>query len=79
MIEQKGMTFDHDFGYHFHLFSSLLKKVKKKRRMNSKYRDQNLYLSARSNNILEPYFSNIIFLKGIFKRVLAFTLPKNHK
>ena len=24
-IEQKGMTFDHDFVYYFHLFSSLLK------------------------------------------------------
>ena len=26
MIEQKGMTFDHDFGYYFPLFFSLLKK-----------------------------------------------------
>jgi len=26
MIEQKGMAFDHDFGYSFPLFSSLLKK-----------------------------------------------------
>ena len=26
MIEQKGMTFDHDFGYSFHLSYSLLKK-----------------------------------------------------
>ena len=25
-MEQKGMTFDHDFGYYFPLFSSLLKK-----------------------------------------------------
>ena len=25
-IEQKGITFDHDFGYSFHLLSSLLKK-----------------------------------------------------
>jgi hypothetical protein len=25
-IEQKGMTFDHDFGYSFPLFSSLLQK-----------------------------------------------------
>ena len=25
-IEQKGMTFDYDFGYSFPLFSSLLKK-----------------------------------------------------
>jgi len=27
-IEQKGMTFDHDFGYSFPLFSALLKKRK---------------------------------------------------
>ena len=26
MIEQKGITFDHDFSYSFLLFSSLLKK-----------------------------------------------------
>ena len=26
LIEQKGMTFDHDFGYSFPLFASLLKK-----------------------------------------------------
>ena len=26
VIEQKGMTFDHDFGYSFRLFSFLLKK-----------------------------------------------------
>ena len=26
MIEQKGMTFDHNFGFYFPLFSSLLKK-----------------------------------------------------
>ena len=26
VIEQKGMTFDHDFGYSFSIFSSLLKK-----------------------------------------------------
>ena len=25
-IEQKGINFDHDFGYSFHLLSSLLKK-----------------------------------------------------
>jgi hypothetical protein len=25
MIEQKGLTFDHDFGYSFPLFSSLIK------------------------------------------------------
>ena len=47
-IEQKGMTFNHDFGYSFTLFSSLLKGGKKKRRMNSKNRDQNVCLSAQS-------------------------------
>ena len=42
------MTFDHDFGYSFPIFSSLLKKGKKKRRMSSKNRDQKSCLSARS-------------------------------
>ena len=31
MIEQKGMTFDHDFGYSFILFSSLLKKEERRK------------------------------------------------
>ena len=36
-IEQKGMAFDHDFGYSYTLCSYLLKKEgRKKRRMNSK-------------------------------------------
>ena len=40
-IEHKDMTFDHDFGYSFPLFSSLLKKRgMKKRRMNMKNRDK---------------------------------------
>jgi hypothetical protein len=30
MIEQKGMTFNHDFGYSFSLSSSLLKKEKRR-------------------------------------------------
>ena len=30
-IEQKGMTFYHDFGYSFVLFSSLLKKRKEEK------------------------------------------------
>ena len=48
-IEQKGITFDHDFGYSFPLFSSLLKKRgKNKRRINSKNRDQKSCLSAPS-------------------------------
>ena len=44
MIEQKGMTSNHDFGYSFPLFSSLLKK--QKRRMNNK--NFKYCLSARS-------------------------------
>ena len=62
MIEQKGMTFDHNFGYSFPLFSSLLKKRgQKKRRMVSK--NQELCLSARSP--LTAYlwtFSVLVFL-----------------
>ena len=42
------MTLDHDFGYSFLLFSSLLKRGKKKRRINSKNGDQKSCLSARS-------------------------------
>ena len=50
MIEQQeGMTFGHDFGYSFPL--SLLKRGKKKRRMNRKYRDQKSCLSAQSTKI----------------------------
>ena len=30
-IEQKGMTFDHDFGYSLPLFSSLLKKKERRK------------------------------------------------
>ena len=35
-IEQKGMTFDHDFGYLFEFFSSLLKKRKEEKENNAK-------------------------------------------
>ena len=42
------MTFDHGFNYYFPLFSSLLKKGKKKGRMNIKNRDQKSCLSVRS-------------------------------
>jgi hypothetical protein len=43
MIEQKGMTFDHDFGYSFPLFLFPPKKRgKKKRRMYSTNREQKL-------------------------------------
>ena len=31
VIEQKGMTFDHDFGYSFSFFSSLLKKERREK------------------------------------------------
>ena len=31
LIEQKGMTFDHDFGYSFPLSSSLLKKERRRK------------------------------------------------
>jgi hypothetical protein len=31
VIEQKGMTFDHDLGYSFPLFSSLLKKEERRK------------------------------------------------
>ena len=49
LIEQKGMTFNHDFGYSFLLFSSLLK-IEERRREEwiSKNRDQKSCLSARS-------------------------------
>ena len=56
-IEQKGMTFEHDFGYSFHLFSSLLKKERRKRRMNSKVRDEKSCLSARSSKDLNVSFN----------------------
>ena len=49
LIEMKGMTFDHDFGYSFPLFSSLLKNTgKKKRRKKLQNRHQNSCLSVRS-------------------------------
>ena len=53
MIEQKGMPFDQDFGYSLPFSLPSKKRGKKKRRMNSKNRDQshaflldlNLYIS----------------------------------
>ena len=54
--EQKGMAFDHNFGYYFTLFSSLLKKGKKKRTMNIKNRGQKSCLSARSIQIISNFF-----------------------
>jgi len=49
MIEQKGMAFDHDFGFYFSPFLIPFKKRwKKKRRMNSKNRDKKSCISARS-------------------------------
>ena len=54
MIEQKGMTKNHDFGYSFPLFSYLLEKEgrsKENQRMNSKSRDFKSCLSARSTRM----------------------------
>ena len=48
-IEQKGMTFDPDFGYSFPLFSSLLKKGKGNGEESRKNRDEKSCLSARSS------------------------------
>ena len=51
-MEQKGMTFDPDFCYFILLFSSLLKKIgKRKREWSSKNRDQKSYLSVPSTTI----------------------------
>ena len=59
----KGMNVVYDFGCSYPLFSSLLKKRgKKKRRMNSRNRDQKSCLSARSNccyETLETKLDNI--------------------
>ena len=60
-IEQKGITFDHDFDYSFPLFSSLLKKSgKKKRRMNKQSRGKKACLSARS-----PLKENRCYIYGV--------------
>ena len=48
VIEKKDMTFDHDFGCSFPLFSSLLKKGRIKGELSSKNRDQKSCLSPRS-------------------------------
>ena len=62
-IEQKGMPFDHGFGYSFLLFSFLLKKrQKRKRERRSKNRDQKSCLSARSTKV---YKYNVIYFKII--------------
>ena len=45
LIEQKGMTFDHDFGYSF--IFTLKKEGRRKGEYNSKNYDQNSCLSAR--------------------------------
>ena len=50
LIEQKGMTFDHDFSYSFPHFSSLLKNREEKRRIKQKNPNQKACLSARSYN-----------------------------
>ena len=65
-IEQKGITFDHDFGYSLPLFSSLLKKREEEKKMKSKNHDQKSCFSARSNNstALRNLGSSMIFLMG---------------
>ena len=50
LIEQKGMTFDNDFGYSFPLFSS------RKGEYICKNRDQRSCLSARSNSLCKKFF-----------------------
>ena len=47
IIEQKGMTFDHDFCYYFPRLFLPKKRGKVKRRMNNKNPDQKSCLSAR--------------------------------
>ena len=54
-------SFDHDFGYSLPLLSSPLNIVKKKRRINCKYHDQNECLSARS-----PYMYSFFSFKCFF-------------
>ena len=83
-IEQKGMTFDNDFRYYCPLFSFLLKKGKKKRRMNTKNHDQKSCLSARSTidkvdfNLFLLIFSTHFFIKSHKKRCsnMPFLLKK---
>ena len=54
-IEQKGIIFDHDFGYYFSLLSSVLKKEgRRKEESISTNRDQRSCLSAPS-----CYYDNI--------------------
>ena len=62
-IEQEGMTFDHNFGCSLPLLSSLLKKRgEKKRRMNSKNRDQKSCISARSFVVFQCIEKKLTFL-----------------
>ena len=80
-IGQKDMTFGHDFGYSFPVFSSLLKKRgKKKRRMNIKNRDQKTCLSARSfddDKIYLQIWYNWFFLLFRSSRILYHFLSTN--
>ena len=69
LIEQKGMTFDHDFGYFLPLFSSLLqKRGKKKRRMKSKNRVQShAILLDRYNSIILLVYDFSVLIKSKFR------------
>ena len=76
-IEQKGMTFDHDFGYSIPLFSSLLKNIgKKKRRINYKNRDQRscllLYRCGNTEYTCGIKISFLVLFKDISIVILQF-------
>ena len=83
MIEQKGMRFDHDFGYSFLLFSSVLKKrEEEKDRMNSKNRDQKSCCSARSRAYITKYiliYNIQSFIYDIKSKKAKFESFKNSK
>ena len=55
------MTYNHDFGYSFPLFSSLLKKGKKKRRISRHFFDFKSCLSAQSIKISQTSLIFFIF------------------
>ena len=79
VIEQKGITFDHDFGYSFSLFFPPKKGGKKKRTINSKNRDQKSCLSARSllkqNNINIEYRYMIEHKEMTFYHDFGYSFP----
>ena len=62
LIEQKGMTFDHDFGYSLSLLSTLLEKNKEEKEKEFfKNLDQKSCLSARSSVINLTFQLHIFF------------------